>query len=123
MARVVVVAQPAPGAYPVVTAGSLDVTMQAADVALGNYIPIVANKTLILVQNTHATDAKTFTITSVVDAYNRTGDITAYSLAAGDIALLGPFKTEGWSHGSGADGGVWINGESADVKIANITQG
>lgn len=123
MARVLVVAQVAPGAYPVVTAGSLDVTMQAADVALGNYVPLVENKTLLLIQNTHATDAKTFTITSVVDAFNRTGDITTYSLAAGDIALLGPFRGAGWSHGSGATGGIWIDGASADIKIANITQG
>jgi len=122
MARVLVAAQAAPGAYPVVSAGSLDVAMQAADTGLGNYAPIVEGKTLILVQNTDVS-AQTVTITSVVDAYNRLGNITAYSLAAGDVVLLGPFKAAGWSHGTGIDGGVWLDASNAGIKIANITQG
>jgi hypothetical protein len=91
--------------------------MQAADVALGNYTPIVEGKTLLLVQNTDS-GAHTVTISSVADAYNREGDITAYSLSAGEIALFGPFKAAGWSNGGNLD----IDASDATVKFAVITQ-
>ena len=46
MARVLVAAQVAPGAYPVVTANSRDLTFQASDASLHNYTPLVEGKTL-----------------------------------------------------------------------------
>ena len=120
MARVLIAAQTLPGAYPTlpIAPGSRVLSFQAVDVGLGNYTPLIENKTSILVKNGHATDAKTVTITSVVDALNRTGDITAYSLAAGEIARFGPFKGVGWNHGAGTTGGIWIDGSSADIKVA-----
>ena len=120
MARVLIAAQTLPGAYPTlpITPGSRVLAFQAVDTGLGNYTPLIENKTSILVKNGHATDAKTVTITSVADALGRTGDVPAYSLAAGEIARFGPFKAVGWSHGTGTTGGIWIDGSSADIKVA-----
>ncbi len=122
MARVLVAAQTTPGAYPSLPIGAntRDLAMQAGDPALGNYTPLVEGKTLILLQNTFA-GAKTVTFTSVADSYGRTGDITTYSIGQDEFALFGPFKAAGWSHGSGADGGIWIDVSDAAVKIAVIT--
>ncbi len=117
MARVNVVAQVAPGAYPVVTANSRDLAMQAGDVALGNYTALVEGKTLVIIQNTDV-GAHTVTITSVADSLNRTGDVSAYSLGAGELALFGPFKAVGWTHG----GQIWIDVNDATMKIAAVTQ-
>ena len=118
MARVLVAPQTTPGAYPALqpAANSRDIAFQAADAALGNYCVLVESKTLVLIQNV-AVGAKTVTFTSVADDKNRTGDITAYSMGADEIALFGPFKAAGWAH----SGQVWIDGEDANIKIAVIT--
>jgi hypothetical protein len=124
MARVLIAAQTLPGAYPTlpITPGSRVLAFQAVDTGLGNYTPLVEGKTTLFVKNTHATDAKTVTITSVADSpFGRAGDISAYSLAAGEEAPFGPFKAAGWSHGSGETGGLWINGSSSDIKVAVVT--
>jgi hypothetical protein len=119
MARVLVAAQAFPGAYPSLPIGAntRDLAMQAGDTALGNYTPIVEGKTVVLLHNTFA-GAKTVTFTSVADAYGRTGDITTYSIGQDEHARFGPFKAAGWSHGTGADGGLWIDVSDAAVLIA-----
>jgi len=124
MARVLVAAQTLPGAYPTLPlgAGSRVLAFQAADASLHNYTPIVEGKTLVFVKNSHATDPKTVTFTSVVDAYNRSGDITTYSIAAGVVAVFGPFKAAGWSHPDTGEVGLWIDGSTADILIAVVTE-
>lgn len=118
MSRVLVAAQTTPGAYPALqpSANSRDLQMQAGDAALGNYTPLVEAKTLVVLHNTGA-GARTVTFTSQVDTLNRTGDITAYSIGAGEHALFGPFKAVGWSDGGNLD----INVSHAEVTIAIIT--
>ena len=118
MPRTNIVAQPTPGAYPVlpVAGNALDLAMAGADVGNGNDTALVDSKTLVVAQNTNV-GAKTITFTSVADSLNRTGDITAYSIGAGELAMFGPFKTVGWAHTAR----LWIDAESADVKIAVIT--
>ena len=98
MARVLVAAQTTKGSFPALqpSVGSLAITFQAADVSLFQYTPLVSTKTYLLAMNTDS-GPHTVTITSVVDAQNRTGDITAYSLAAITgttpvIAQFGPFS-------------------------------
>jgi hypothetical protein len=122
MARVLVAAQTTPSAFPSLPIGAntRDLAMQAGDVALGNYAPIVERKTLVLLHNTFA-GAKTVTFTSVADAYGRTGDITTYSIGQDELAIFGPFVAAGWSHGSDAAGGLWIDVSDAAVEIAVIT--
>jgi hypothetical protein len=119
MARVLVAAQTTPGAYPTlpISANSRDVQEQAGDASLGNYTPLVAGKTLVLLHNT-GVGARTVTFTSQADTpYNRTGDITAYSIGAGELALFGPFAVVGWSDAGNLD----IDVSHAEVKIAVIT--
>ena len=120
MARVNVVAQVAPGAYPVVTAGSRVLAMQACDASLNNSTAIVEGKTILIFQNTDS-GAHTITIHSIADVpFNRTGNVTAYSLAAGAIAMFGPFKASGWKQAS--EGDLWFEANDATVKVAVITQ-
>lgn len=118
MARTNIAAQSLPGAYPVlpVSADSVDVTVVPADVANGNETTLVNDKTMVLCHNSGASP-RTITFTSVADTLNRTGDITAYSVGAGQIVLWGPFKTVGWAH----TGKLWIDGAHAELTLAVIT--
>jgi hypothetical protein len=108
----------AKGSYPVLqpAADSLDIVWTAADVANKNQFSPSGND-LILAWNSGASPY-TVTVTSVVDPQNRTGDITSYSLAAADIAVIGPLKTLGWVQ---TDGKVYLEASNASVKFAVIT--
>lgn len=118
MARVLVAAQTTPGAYPTlpITANSRDLTFQAGDNSLGNYTSIVEGKTLVVVHNTDS-GAHTVTFTSQPDTYGRSGDISSYSLGAGELGLFGPFKALGWSDAGNLD----IDCSDNTVKFAVIT--
>lgn len=120
MARVLVAAQTTVGAYPTtaqVAANQRDLSMQACDASLGNYTPIVEGKSLILCQNTGA-GARTITFYAQPDSpYNRSVDITAYSLGAGELGLFGPFKLNGWSDGGNLD----FTASHAEMLVAVIT--
>src|ERR687891_559131 len=96
MPRVTHTKQTPKGPYPAlpVTADSLDIAFTAADITnLEQVVP--SGDDLLLVWNTHATTAYTFTLTSVADDKGRTGDVTTYSLAAGEIAAL-RLRRAGW---------------------------
>jgi hypothetical protein len=115
----VLVAQETLGAYPStpLAANSADLVETAGDAVFGHQTPLVNRKTLVIAHNTSAATARTVTFLSVADAKNRTGDITAYSLAAGEIAVFGPFATEGWANA----GNLWIDVSHAEMKLAVIT--
>jgi hypothetical protein len=123
MARTNIAAQTLPlwtgGAYPTlpISGGDADITFVAADVSLGNSSALLNNKTMVLAYNTAASAAHTITFTSAVDAQNRTGDITAYSIAAGKVAAFGPFKSDGWAIG----GLLEIDCNHAEITLAIIT--
>jgi hypothetical protein len=51
----------------------------------------------------------------VVDEKKRSGNITSYSIGAGEIAAFGPFQPEGWMQ---ADGQVYIAATADDVSFA-----
>lgn len=109
------------GPYPTLqpAADSLDLNLQACSGsagANGNQFAWGDFKELIVtVQNSHASIAYTFTISSVAVApYNRTGDITAYSLAAGEVAQF-RLAREGWIN---TDGMLYCEGSNAAVKFA-----
>jgi len=98
-----------------VTALSLNLTMTAADAANKNqFAP--SGHDLILAWNSGASP-RTVTLTSAVNPQNRTGDITTYALAAGEIAALGPIGTLGWVQ---ADGYVYLEASNAEVKFGVI---
>jgi hypothetical protein len=118
MPRTNIAAQTTPGAYPTlpISPDARDVAFVGANVADGNDTALVAGKTLVLVTNVD-TVAHTVSFTSAPDTLNRKGDITAYSVGAGNIALFGPFTTVGWAVG----GRLQINGDNVNIEIAVIT--
>ena len=83
---------------PPVDPASADLTETAVDDPTDRETPLIDSKTVVLAHNTDS-GAHTITIGSVADTpFNRPGDITAYSIAAGKIARFGPFKTAGWAN-------------------------
>lgn len=100
-----------------IAADSLDATFTAADVSNGNSY-VATGKEMVIVLNSHASSAYTFTVTSVADDLGRTGDITTYSLAAGEYAVVGPVPVRGWRQPS--SGKVLIAGSNAAIKFLVI---
>ncbi len=117
MTRATLTKTSAVGPYPAslpVAADSLDLNFQAADASnLNQFAP--AGDDLIIFNNTGASPY-TVTITSAPDQYGRTGDITTYSLAAGDIAAF-RVKSQGWVQ---TDGKVYLQASNAAVKFAVV---
>ena len=97
------------------TAGELDITLTAANVS-NKEEWVALDGDILIATNRHATDPCTFTITSVADRYGRFGDVTTYSLAAGDIAVVQiPLRLFAQSTGE-----VHIEASATDVKFAII---
>jgi len=103
--------------YPAtpLTANAADFTYTAsgADFASGARFPHTGRE-LIVVRNDNVA-AQTLDINSVVDPYNRTGTITAYSIGIGEYAVFGPFPVEFWRQ---ADGYLTMKASAADVMFA-----
>lgn len=102
-----------PGPYPTSVQA---VTMTAADVTNKNQV-LLTGREIVLIQNTD-TVARTVTITSTPDPQGRSGDITAASVAAGAIAVVGPFGLPGWIQ---PDGYLYLEASNAAVKFGVIT--
>lgn len=77
----------------------------------------ISDGDVIVVHNTSADTAYTYTITSVADPYGRTGDITANSIAAGAIEVL-RVGLEGWRQ---TDGKVYLEANNTAVKFGILT--
>ena len=101
------------------TANLADFTFTAADVANFEEVALTG-KELVLAINSDPTNPYTVTIESVVDDLGRTGDITTYSLAAGEYAVFGPFTLEGWRQSNGK---LNFKGSNAAIKFAVIKYG
>ena len=112
MARTTLTKTTAPGSYA--SAGTA-LTMTAADTTDKNQF-VAAGNDLVIAHNTGAASA-TVTITSTSDPYGRSGDISAYSIAAGAYAILGPFKILGWQQ---SDGKIYLEASSTDVKFGVV---
>lgn len=93
-------------------ANSLDLTQLAADVTnKEQFVP--SGDDLLIVHNSGASPY-TITITSAVDpTTKRTGDITAYSLGAGELAIFRFKGNAGWAQ---SDGRIYIEASNAAVK-------
>lgn len=107
------------GPYPTlpVSALALDLAWQAADSVNFNQFPLGQGKYLILARNVHATTPFTVTLTSVADARKRTGDITAYSIAAGKQIAFLLDNHEGWLQ---PDGNFYLAGSAASIEFCII---
>lgn len=122
MARTTLTKTVVRGAYAsYATANCADVTLTAADVANKNQFVATGNE-VVIVQNSDGANPYTVTFTSASDAFGRTGDITTYSLAAGEIGVFGPFRLPGWVQ---SDGYVYLEGSNAAIKfgVLQIPQG
>ncbi len=124
MARVDHAAQQGLGAYPTlpIAANGADLVEVAADATNKESTDIINGKTFVIAHNT-GVGARTVTFTSVVDAQNRTGDITAYSIGAGEIAIFGPFHKNGWGQSGGDAGKLFFEASHAEVlfSVLNAT--
>ncbi len=116
-ARTSITVQTAKGPYlsTPVAAGSLDVSVSASDNTNGNYF-VGTGRELVVVRNT-AGVAGTITFTSFADQYSRKGDITAYSVAAGNTAVFWVGNLVGWDQGGGQ---IYIDTSASTMNIAVI---
>ena len=116
MARLALTVQDLLPGYPAtpITAQALDFvwTQAGADFADGASFPLTG-KEILLVRNDNV-GAQTVTIDSVVDKYNRSGPITAYSLGIGEYMALPIFKRPGWMQ---TDGNLHFEGSVTDIAF------
>jgi hypothetical protein len=108
-----------------VSAADLNITWTAADVANGNQLIYDAPAgDILLAWNKDYTASHNFTLTSSQDTpFLRTGDISGYALAAGQIMAfyLGNFPNNqplGWSTFIGSNYFINFSADSASVYFA-----
>lgn len=101
--------------FDAVTAGTLHFTWTAGNTG-GDTVSLTGRE-IILMWNSGATP-RTATITSQADEKGRTGDITAYALAAGEFACFtgGLTNSVGWRNPT--TGLITITPSHAEVKYA-----
>ncbi len=111
---------PGPQYFPVLPlgAGSATLSFVAGDAANSNFVALVNGKTTVYVYNADSAATHTLTIHSAVDPQIRTGDITAYALAALSISQFGPFTNVGWLQSSPA--GLWLDPSHSAVQFAIV---
>lgn len=108
------------GSYPTLPLSALAAqfafsALSGASGANGNQIDFGDFRALlVLVRNVSADTARTITFTSKVDALNRTGDISAYSIPFGTFAVF-YFERNGWRQ---SDGMLYLEGSTVDVTVA-----
>jgi hypothetical protein len=102
--------------FAVLSAGDLDFTLAAGDTAGSTFVG--TGRELVVIYNPTGGSTYTVTITSVANDKNRTGTITAYSMAAGDhVAWTGGLtNSPGWKNAS--TGIITITVSNAAVLIA-----
>ena len=116
MARVTLTKQVPLGPYPALplAANALDIVQTAADATnKEQFVP--SGDDLVIAHNSGAS-ARTVTFTSAPDALNRTGDISTYSIGAGELAMF-RIKQQGWVQ---SDGRIYIEASHAEVKWSVI---
>ncbi|MCK4302831.1 MAG: hypothetical protein KAY24_01180 [Candidatus Eisenbacteria sp.] len=118
MARTELTVQEPPGNYPALplVADAADISWDAADAADKNEFDLTGRE-LILAWNTDGANPYTVTVESVTDQCNREGDITDYSIGAGEIAMLGPIPVTGFRQ---SDGKCYLEASNLAVEFAII---
>jgi hypothetical protein len=72
-----------------------------------------SGKDILLVRNDEVS-AQTVTITTADDDIGRSGEVDAYSVGAGEIAVFGMFNTQHWRQ---TDGMVYVDMSDDGVQI------
>lgn len=121
MARLLLTGKSAAGSNPALplsaNGADLAFTPAGADFADGAGFVMTGND-LVIVRNGNVA-AQTVTFTSVADERNnRSGDIAAYSLGAGEFGVFGPFKRKGWMQP--ANGQLYLAASATNVEFAVI---
>lgn len=121
MARTNIVAVPRIGAYPTaaqISGGAMIPGLTSTSDPTDRSTGLIDGKTSVLAYNSD-TVSRTITITSVADTpFNRSGDIVQ-TLAAKQIALLGPFKNTGWASPGNL---LLIDVSDPKVQVAVLTE-
>lgn len=114
MGRTTITASVPLGPFPTlpVAADALDDAMTAADVTNKNQI-LLSGPIILRWHNTGAS-SRTVTITSAPDLQRRTGDITAYSVGAGEYGKIRIEAVTGWVQ---SDGYLYFEANNAEVKF------
>lgn len=104
--------------FATVTAGVLDYTYAAADVTGSTFA--CTGRELLLIYNPVGGATYTVTITGTTDEKNRSGAISAYSMAAGDYVVWtgGLTNSAGWKDSS--TGLITVTANNAAVLLAVI---
>ncbi len=118
MPRTTIVPHAPLGSRPVtpVTANSMDLVLTTADIANGMQAAFGNYSQLLLLAYNGDVGAVTITVTSAIDPFNRTGDITAYAMATLEYAM-NVFGVVGWRQ---TDGYLYFTASDVDVKFAVI---
>lgn len=117
MARTQLSVKASLGSYPSlpVAAHSQQLVFAAVDAVDGGEF-VTTGEELLLVWNTTGGPA-TVNINSVKDAFGRVGDIDGYTVSGGKVAVLGPFKRDGWA-GTGYK--VHVEASAVGVEFALV---
>lgn len=99
-----------------IVADSLDLAFTAPSVAADGIEFGVSGREIVIIQNTDV-GAQTFTIASGRTVYGHVQNLTAYSLAAGEFAVLFPGALELYRT---ANGTLLITMSNVAVKVAVI---
>jgi hypothetical protein len=101
------------------TANSADFVWTAAGADFADKARFVhTGREAILVRNDNG-GAQTVTIESSADPKGRTGNITTYSVGAGEYAVFPPFPVTGWRQITGGNTGYLVlSASAADVYFA-----
>lgn len=112
MARTELTKTNAPGAY---SHTGQKLTKEGADISNQNSFKATGREIVVA----HNTDSAghTVTINSVADPYNRTEDISSYSIPAGEIHIFGPFQNTGWIQ---SDGYIYLEADDSTVEFSVI---
>lgn len=102
--------------FATISANGADFTWTAGSVVSDTIA--ATGREIILAYNSDGANPYTLTITSVVDDKNRTGDITTYSLSAGEYAAFGCALTNALGWKSTSTGLITVSVSNAAVKWA-----
>lgn len=116
MARTTLTKTTPVGSYGTYSAAAAKMTMTAADVANKNQF-VATGHDLVVAYNSGGSPY-TVTITSAPDEFGRSGDITTYSVPAGETHIFGPFKLPGWQQ---TDGKIYLEASNASILFGVIT--
>lgn len=108
--------------FAAIGAGEADFTLAAGNTD-GNYFTCTGRE-IIIIYNPAGGSTYTVTVTSVADEKGRSGNLTSYSMAAGDYVVLPMALTnaQGWKDTSGRVN-ITVNNAAVLVAVLRLPAG